>query len=57
MIQENEPRFAKDLYDPWPYRFRHYRLGTPETTVWIEIGYGYNAEMVDLTVIEEEPGS
>lgn len=58
MIQENEPRFAKDLYDPWPYRFRQYRLETPERTVWIEVGYGYNAEMVDLTVVvEEEPGS
>jgi len=57
MIQENEPRFVKDLYDPWPYRFRQYLIQTPEKTIWIEIGYGYNAQMLDLTVIEKEPAA
>lgn len=55
MIQENAPRFVKDLYDPWPYRFRQYLIQRPDKTIWVEIGYGYNAEMLDLTVIEKEP--
>lgn len=57
MIQENEPRFVKDLYDPWPYRFRQYLIQTREKTIWVEIGYGYNAQMLDLTVIEKESES
>lgn len=53
MIRDNAPNFASDLYDPWPYRFRQYLIRTADKLVWIEVGYGYNAEMVDLTVVEE----
>lgn len=52
-VRAEEPRFVKDLYDPWPYRFRQYLVRTPRSLVWIEAGYGYNTEMADLTVIEE----
>ena len=52
-ITADEPRFVADLYDPWPYRFRQYVIRTPESRIWIEIGYGYNAETIDLTVVEE----
>lgn len=52
-IREDQPNFVKDLYDPWPYRFRQYLIRTAAERVWIEIGYGYNAEMIDLTVVQE----
>lgn len=54
MIDENSPRFVADLYDPWPYRFRQYLIRAPERRVWIEIGYRYNANMIDLTVVVED---
>lgn len=54
MIDENAPAFARDLYDPAPYRFRQFLIHAEDRLIWIEIGYGYNAEMIDLTVIEEE---
>ena len=54
-IAAEEPRFAADLYDPNPYRFRQYVIRTPQGRVWVEIGYGYNAEMADLTVLQEAP--
>ena len=54
MIDANEPAFVKDLYDPRPYRFRQFLVRTPEANIWIEVGYGYNAEMLDLSVIEEK---
>lgn len=53
LIRDNAPKFAQDVYDPWPYRFRQYLIRTEDRLIWIEIGYGYNAEMVDLTVVEE----
>lgn len=53
MIRQNAPSFARDLYDPWPYRFRQYLIRTEDKRVWIEVGYGYNAQMIDLTVVEE----
>lgn len=52
-IDADKPRFALDLYDPAPYRFRQYVIRTPEGRVWIEVGYGYNAEMADLTIVQE----
>lgn len=55
VFREEQPRSVKDLYDPWPYRYRHYLIETSNKKVWIEIGYGYNAQMVDLTVVEEAP--
>lgn len=54
-IATDSPRFVSDLYDPSPYRFRQYVIRTPEGRVWIEIGYGYNAEMADLTIVQEGP--
>lgn len=54
LIDENAPRFVKDLYDPWPYRFRQYLIRQEDKLVWIELGYGYNAEMIDLTVVQED---
>ena len=56
MIDEDQPRFVQDLYDPRPYRFRQYLIRAADKRVWIEIGYGYNAEMADLTVLEELAG-
>lgn len=53
MVDDNAPRFVKDLYDINPYRFRQYLIRTPAKQIWIEMGYGYNADMIDLTVIEE----
>lgn len=52
-ISAESPRFASDLYDPNPYRFRQYLIRTPQGRVWIEIGYGYNADMADFTVVQE----
>lgn len=54
-IAADSPRFVSDLYDPSPYRFRQYVIRTPQGRVWIEIGYGYNAEMADLTIVQEGP--
>lgn len=58
-IRAENPRFVQDLYDPWPYRFRQYLIRTADSRVWIELGYGYNAEMVDLSIVQEdvEPGT
>lgn len=53
-IRADNPRFVQDLYDPWPYRFRQYLIRTADSRIWIEVGHGYNAEMVDLTVVQEE---
>jgi len=53
MIAENAPAFVRDLYDPAPYRFRQYLIHAEDRLIWIEIGYGYNAEMIDLTIVEE----
>lgn len=53
MIEKNTPRFVSDLYDPWPYRFRQYLIRTVNASIWIELGYGYNTQMVDLTVVQE----
>ncbi|MCG2839392.1 hypothetical protein L6Q21_00175 [Sandaracinobacter sp. RS1-74] len=55
LIEENAPRFVQDLYDPWPYRFRQYLIRQEDKLVWIELGYRYNAEMIDLTVVQEDP--
>lgn len=52
-ITADSPRFASDLYDPNPYRFRQYVIRTPQGRVWVEIGYGYNADMADLTIVQE----
>lgn len=57
LIDERRPRFVDDLYDPSPYRFRQYLIRTADRAIWIELGYGYNAEMVDLTVVQEEAGA
>ena len=53
-IRADNPRFVQDLYDPWPYRFRQYLIRTADSRVWIELGYGYNAEMVDLSIVQED---
>lgn len=53
-IAKDEPRFVADLYDPSPYRFRQYLIRTPQGRVWIEIGYGYNAPMADLTIVQDK---
>ena len=52
-IASESPRFTADLYDPSPYRFRQYVIRTPQGRVWVEIGYGYNAPMADLTIVQE----
>ncbi len=52
-IANDKPRFVADLYDPSPYRFRQYVIRTPQGRVWVEIGYGYNAPMADLTIVQE----
>ncbi len=52
-IASDSPRFVADLYDPSPYRFRQYVIRTPQGRVWVEIGYGYNAPMADLTIVQE----
>lgn len=53
LLGTESPRFAQDLYDPAPYRFRQYVVRTAKALIWIEVGYGYNAPMVDLTVLEQ----
>ena len=52
-IASDNPRFVADLYDPSPYRFRQYVIRTPQGRVWVEIGYGYNEPMADLTIVQE----
>lgn len=53
LLESESPRFAQDLYDPAPYRFRQYAVRTEKALIWVEIGYGYNAPMIDLTVLEQ----
>lgn len=53
LLESENPRFAQDLYDPAPYRFRQYAVRTGKALIWVEVGYGYNAPMIDLTVLEQ----
>lgn len=54
LITSEQPTFAKDLYDYQSTQYKQYIIKTPEGNIWVELNYGNNANLVDLTVVAEE---
>ena len=54
LITTEQPSFAKDMYDYQSTQYKQYIIKTPEGNIWVELNYGNNANLVDLTVVAEE---
>ena len=54
LITREQPAFAKDMYDYQSTQYKQYIIKTPEGNIWVELNYGNNANLVDLTVVAEE---
>ena len=54
LITREQPTFAKDMYDYQSTKYKHYIIKTAEGNIWVELNYGNNANLVDLTVVVEE---
>lgn len=54
LLRKNSMRYAKDMYDPYPYNYKQFLVRTPQGNIWFELCYGLNTKGLDFTVIYEK---
>ena len=52
-ITTEQPSYTKDLYDYQSTTYNQFFIRTADENIWIELNYGNNARLVDLTVVRE----
>ena len=53
LFRENKPSYAKDMYDPYPYKYKQFVLRTSDGNIWFELCHGLNVNGIDYTVMFE----
>ena len=54
LLKKNDMAYVKDMYDPYPYNYKHFVLRTPDGNIWIELCHGFNANIIDFTIVYDE---